>query len=71
MLARNATTLVPSANPLAQILVYERTKTSLQNSGGDMLNWTLLALMVVEFAVIYSRVKAWDDEQERAPITPN
>ncbi len=30
-----------------------------------MLTWTLLALMVVEFAVIYSRVKAWDDEQER------
>ena len=35
--------------------------------GHGQLNWAVLAfaLMAVEFAVIYRRVKAWDDEQER------
>ena len=36
--------------------------------GHGQLNWAVLALMAVEFAVIYRRVKAWDDEQERHPF---
>ena len=37
----------------------------LLNEGSIMFNWTLLTIAALVIALLYRRVKAWDEQQER------